>query len=43
MCLLFEAGLFFARFVTKRAAEAKEGEEEKPMSDEEMDRELDRS
>ena len=43
MCLLFEAGLFFARFVTKRTAEAKEGEAEKPMSDEEMDRELDRS
>jgi len=43
MCLLYEAGLFFARFVTKRTAEAKEGEEEKPMSDEEMDRELDRS
>jgi sec-independent protein translocase protein TatC len=42
MCLLFEAGLFFARFVTKRAEEAKQGEE-KPMTDEEMDRELDRS
>ena len=45
MCLLYEAGLFFGRFVSKRAAEAKEGEEgeEKPMSDEEMERELDRS
>ena len=49
MCLLYEAGLFFGRFVTKRAAAAKESEEteeggeEKPMSDEDMDRELDRS
>ena len=48
MCLLFEAGLFFGRFVSKRAARAKEGEEagegeEKPMTDEEMDREIDRS
>ena len=49
MCLLFEAGLFFARFVSKRTAEAKESEEtaeggeEKPMTDEDMDRELDRS
>jgi sec-independent protein translocase protein TatC len=49
MCLLFEAGLFFGRFISKRAAEAKageggeEGDEEKPMSDEDMDRELDRS
>jgi sec-independent protein translocase protein TatC len=43
MCLLFEAGLFFARFITKRAAEAPEGGGDKPMSDEEMERELDRS
>jgi sec-independent protein translocase protein TatC len=48
MCLLFEAGLFVGRFVSKRADEAKEGEEtgeggEKPMTDEDMDRELDRS
>ncbi|MGH8747296.1 MAG: twin-arginine translocase subunit TatC, partial [Burkholderiales bacterium] len=43
MWLLYEAGLFFARFVTKRAAAAKEGGEEKPPSNEEMERELDRS
>ena len=51
MCLLYEAGLFFGRFISKRATEAKEAEEgeegeegeEKPMSDEEMDREIDRS
>ncbi|MGH8748923.1 MAG: twin-arginine translocase subunit TatC [Burkholderiales bacterium] len=43
MWLLYEAGLFFARFVTKRAAAVKEGGEEKPLSDEEMERELDRS
>ena len=45
MCLLYEAGLFFARFVTKRAAETKEGgdDDDKPMSDEEIERELDRS
>lgn len=41
MCLLYEAGLFFARFVAARAKEA-EGDY-KPMSDEEMERELDRA
>ena len=40
MCLLYEAGLFFARFVTARA---KEADGDKPMSDEEMERELDRA
>jgi sec-independent protein translocase protein TatC len=34
MCVLFEAGLFFARFVAARpkAAEAAEGEGETPIS-----------
>jgi sec-independent protein translocase protein TatC len=41
MCLLYEAGLFFARFVAARAKEAQAGEE--PMSDEQMERELDRA
>ncbi len=39
MCLLFEAGLFLARFVGKRAEGASDY---KPPSDEEMERELDR-
>jgi len=42
MCLLYEAGLFLARFVGKRARPAEEGEY-KPMSDEEVERELDRA
>ncbi|MGE5130238.1 MAG: twin-arginine translocase subunit TatC [Sphingomonadaceae bacterium] len=41
MCLLYEAGLFFARFVAARAKEAQAGEEQ--MSDEQMERELDRA
>lgn len=40
MCLLFEIGLLLARFVSKRAQEAKD--EERPLSDAEMERELDR-
>jgi sec-independent protein translocase protein TatC len=40
MCLLYEAGLFFARFVGTRA----EGVSDyKPLSGEEMERELDRA
>lgn len=41
MCLLYEAGLFFARFVAARAKEAQAGDEQ--MSDEQMERELDRA
>jgi sec-independent protein translocase protein TatC len=41
MCLLYEAGLFFARFVAARAKEAQAGEVQ--MSDEQMERELDRA
>jgi len=40
MCLLYEAGLLFARFVATRAKQAHAGELQ--MSDEEMERELDR-
>jgi sec-independent protein translocase protein TatC len=40
MCLLFEIGLVLARLVAKRAEQARE--EEAPMSDAEMERELDR-
>ena len=41
MCLLYETGLFFARFVAARAKEAQAGEEQ--MSDEQMEHELDRA
>jgi len=41
MCLLYEAGVFFARFVAARAKEPQA--EGPPMSDEEMERELDRA
>jgi len=41
MCLLYEAGLFFARFVSARAKQAQAGELH--MTDEEMERELDRA
>lgn len=41
MCLLYEAGVFFARFVAARAKETQA--EGAPMSDEEMGRELDRA
>jgi len=45
MCLLYEAGLLLARLVAKRReAESAEGEPDyKPLSDDEMERELDRS
>ncbi len=40
MCVLYEAGLFFARFVGKRA----EGVSDyKPLTSQEMERELDRA
>ncbi len=41
MCLLYESGLFFARFVAVRARQGDEGD--KPMTDEEMESELDRA
>jgi sec-independent protein translocase protein TatC len=41
MCLLYEAGLFFGRFVAARAKQAQEGDQ--PMTDEEMESELDRT
>ena len=40
MCLLYEAGLFFARFVKKRADGASDY---KPLNENEMERELDRA
>ena len=40
MCLLYEAGLFFARFVKKRAEGASDY---KPLNETEMERELDRA
>ncbi len=53
MCLLYEAGLLFARLVEKRRDETEAGEAEgksagdpsdyRPLDDDEMDRELDRS
>jgi len=45
MCLLYEIGLFFARLAARKKAEteAAAAEEYKPMSDEEMERELDRA
>lgn len=42
MCLLYEAGLFLARFVGQRAKPSDEGEY-RPMTDEEVERELDRA
>ena len=39
MCLLYEAGLFFARFVKKREGAS----DYKPMNENEMERELDRA
>jgi len=41
MCLLYEAGLFFARFVAARAKDAPEADA--PMTDEQMESELDRA
>lgn len=40
MCLLYEAGLFFARFVKKRGEGASDY---KPLNENEMERELDRA
>ena len=40
MCQLYEAGLFFARFVRQRAVAASDY---KPLIESEMDRELDRA
>jgi sec-independent protein translocase protein TatC len=44
MCLLYEAGLLLARFVKKRqkTESPEEASDYKPLSDEEMERELDR-
>jgi sec-independent protein translocase protein TatC len=44
MCLLYEIGLFVARMAARKKAEAESSaaEEYKPMTDEEMERELDR-
>jgi sec-independent protein translocase protein TatC len=43
MCLLYEVGLFFARFAARKKREAEEADDpNRPMTDEEMDRELDR-
>jgi len=44
MCLLYEIGLFVARMAARKKAEAESAaaEEYKPMTDEEMERELDR-
>jgi len=38
MCLLFEVGIFFARFVARRKPDA---DEDQPLSDAEMEKELD--
>ena len=46
MCLLYEAGLFFARFIKKREKQEKQGEgksDYKPLNENEMERELDRA
>jgi sec-independent protein translocase protein TatC len=45
MCLLYEIGLFFARLAARKkaAAESAAAEEYKPMTDEEIERELDRA
>ncbi len=40
MCLLYEAGIFFARFVSRRA---EGGSDYKPLSEQEMEREMDRA
>jgi len=40
MCLLYEAGIFFARFVSKRAEGASDY---KPLNESEMEREMDRA
>jgi sec-independent protein translocase protein TatC len=44
MCLLYEIGLFFARLAARKKAEAEAeaADAYRPMTDEEMERELDR-
>jgi len=43
MCLLYEIGLFFARFAERKKAEAEAADDpDRPMTDEEMERELDK-
>jgi len=43
MCLLYEVGLFFARLAARKKAEAEKSQGDyRPMTDEEMERELDR-
>jgi sec-independent protein translocase protein TatC len=43
MCLLYEAGLFLARFVGTRPAAAAGESDYKPLGDAEIERELDRA
>jgi len=43
MCLLYEAGLFFARFVKKREKRGEGASDYKPLNENEMERELDRA
>jgi len=43
MCLLYEIGLFFARLAARKKAEADAAEENQPMTEEEMEQELDRA
>ncbi len=43
MCVLYEIGLFFARFAARKKREAEAADDpDRPMTDEEMDRELDK-
>jgi len=43
MCLLYEAGLFFARFIKKREKQGDGKSDYKPLNENEMERELDRA
>jgi sec-independent protein translocase protein TatC len=43
MCLLYEAGLFFARFIKKREKQGEGKSDYKPLNENEMERELDRA
>ena len=43
MCLLYEAGLFFARFVKQRDKRGEGASDYKPLNENEMERELDRA
>jgi sec-independent protein translocase protein TatC len=43
MCLLYEAGLFFARFVKTREKRGEGASDYKPLNENEMERELDRA